>query len=126
MTKVEHTPGPWKATWNTQLGLWSIHHTQWCERGESSILTRPLTSLNEDLDKANAKLMAAAPELLEALIQTDSDLTDCLEHFESCYDADYQGEETGYVPNDEMRLGVQIEGSIKTAVVAIAKAMGET
>lgn len=40
-------------------------------------------------------------------------LEECLEYFEDCADADYQGEETGYVPNDEMRLAQRIKDTLK-------------
>lgn len=40
-------------------------------------------------------------------------LEECLEYFEGCADADYQGEETGYVPNEEMVLSEKIRQIIK-------------
>jgi hypothetical protein len=64
---TEHTMAPWKATWNNKLGRWSIHHMQWCERGDTSIIATVLTSLDAEADKANARVIAAAPDLYECL-----------------------------------------------------------
>jgi hypothetical protein len=40
-------------------------------------------------------------------------LAECLEYLEDFSDADWQGEETGYVPNEEMRLAEKIRQVIK-------------
>lgn len=67
MTKeIKHTAGPWKYTYNVSYGQYSICHTAWCERGETNKIAQILTSMNNQEDEANAQLMAAAPELLEA------------------------------------------------------------
>lgn len=61
MTK--HTPGPWKANWNKHyFQIDSERDGQIGDACASQFITG-----NTDKGKANAKLMAAAPELLEAL-----------------------------------------------------------
>lgn len=67
----EHTPGPWRAETNG-AGYWDIRTRQ---RGIASIIPFPGTP---SLDKANARLIAAAPDLLEALralLKDGEDLT---------------------------------------------------
>lgn len=83
-----------------------------------------MTEIENNLIARVRKAEADREMLFAALITAESDLTDCLEYFEDCYDADYQGEETGYVPNEEMRLGVQIVEGMKKTSAAIAKARG--
>ena len=40
-------------------------------------------------------------------------LEECREYFDSRADADYQGEESDYIPNEEMRLLVEIDEVLK-------------
>jgi len=54
----EHTKGPWEARWSERGQYWFIDHPQ--QEGSAT-----LTKL--DCDEADARLIAAAPELLEAL-----------------------------------------------------------
>jgi hypothetical protein len=54
----KHTPGPWDARWSERGQYWFIDHEQ---GGEGYTLTK----LN--CEEADARLIAAAPELLEAL-----------------------------------------------------------
>jgi hypothetical protein len=54
----EHTPGPWEARWSERGQYWFIDHEQ---GGEGYTLTK----LN--CEEADARLISAAPELLEAL-----------------------------------------------------------
>lgn len=54
-----HTPGPWKATHNDDVpGFWSVSSPS----GDVLYL-----SLQEEAVAANARLIAAAPDLLDAL-----------------------------------------------------------
>lgn len=39
---------------NKRLGIWSICHNDWCERGETSIVAQILTTEDEDKDEATA------------------------------------------------------------------------
>lgn len=57
---TEHTPTPWISTYNKRMGHWSVHHAQRCERGDTSILFVIHTSLDPELDEANAKFVRDA------------------------------------------------------------------
>lgn len=65
------TPGPWKATFHETLNtreLACIENVGY--DGEPSGLHLMVSYLQEkDVNRANAKLIAAAPELLEALVE---------------------------------------------------------
>jgi len=54
----EHTKGPWEARWSERGQYWFIDHPQ--QEGSAT-----LTKLN--CDEADARLISAAPDLLEAL-----------------------------------------------------------
>lgn len=58
---MSYTPGPWKWIKETEIDAWSL--------GPGVLLTDYTdgTPAGDDLDKANARLIAAAPELMEAL-----------------------------------------------------------
>lgn len=62
--KAKHTPGPWK-TYTTDQGLIDI-----TAAGNDGTLTLAYMTGEDNIEinvEANAKLMAAAPDLLEAL-----------------------------------------------------------
>jgi len=65
--KVSHTPGPWKIRYGSGIDMKIMsEHGKICEfRGYSHSVE--LMDENEEEERANAKLVAAAPELLEAL-----------------------------------------------------------
>ena len=56
MIKTKHTPGPWKMDKDERVGGWAILQKE----------TNP-NSICMVRDEVNAQLIAAAPELLEAL-----------------------------------------------------------
>jgi hypothetical protein len=68
MSKSKHTPGPWKAQ------LREGYVGQWEVEGQYEVIATGETALVADVasytecDDANARLIAAAPELLEALM----------------------------------------------------------
>jgi len=59
MKKTEHTPGPWRTVGN-KAGSWSVLSGNIC----LAVLARKDCL---EWNEANARLIAAAPELLEAL-----------------------------------------------------------
>lgn len=118
-----HTPGPWVAIQlNKRLelfartpifpdGLWAI-----CQEQEPELLPIAVLDHCDDHDAAtrqrtgeNARLIAAAPDLLEALIEAENALAD-------------------YIPTMEKRLGSVLNYGHKVlahARIAIAKAEGK-
>ncbi|BAR92353.1 hypothetical protein [Stutzerimonas frequens] len=98
MTK--HTPGPW-ATYRDQL---SVGETQ----GHSSICEVWERNGGEGFE--NARLIAAAPELLEALQWSTFWLEGCLKCEAYTWDADQRE---------------AAEEALKNSLAAIAKARGE-
>ena len=61
---MKHTKGPWKI--NIDTGEYGVYHLYSPDIGGDEVFER------EEIDEANARLIAAAPELLEALdILTD-------------------------------------------------------
>lgn len=56
----KHTPGPWKLSENRDYAIESVH-------GDFLIGHYEVTEDNESQDLANARLIAAAPDLLAAL-----------------------------------------------------------
>jgi hypothetical protein len=64
MGKSKHTPGPWKAQPREGIeGQWEVVSA--CKIGWLIAAAAP--DIDGDPDEANARLIAAAPELLEAL-----------------------------------------------------------
>ena len=64
----KHTPGPWKIYWGRDndsypLGIWAMRSDGFCNR---SVVTSFGCKAQAESD-ANARLISAAPELLEAL-----------------------------------------------------------
>lgn len=64
----KHTPGPWKAvkTTNTPWSIVVNHDGPLPNEHQGDLLTQ-ISGLRWESDEANAHLIAAAPELLEAL-----------------------------------------------------------
>lgn len=63
MEKTQHTPGPWKVNGNIDWGRFCIDD----EGGRPVATTEQRHGDHEFATNANARLIAAAPELLEAL-----------------------------------------------------------
>jgi hypothetical protein len=69
-----HTPGPWKAV--LQYGSWMVRQdpANWNGRGYQHIATFPADRKGThygDMFAANARLIAAAPDLYEALVDLE-------------------------------------------------------
>jgi len=63
---MKHTPGPWKYTYNKKFDRHVIRHSELVDRGDSNEIAGIYNSLDFKADEANANLIAAAPDLLEA------------------------------------------------------------
>ena len=65
---MEHTPGPWKAAESSTMGAAIVGNLE-----DERVIAEIVWNYEEvgwtDEDEANARLIAAAPELLEALRQ---------------------------------------------------------
>jgi hypothetical protein len=71
MTDVKHTPGPWEAIYSKRLGQWDIRYVRpYYTFREDREVALILTSLDDALDAANARLIAAAPDLLAASVRS--------------------------------------------------------
>jgi hypothetical protein len=109
MTPQKHTPGPWVANvvdcalalipdangnlyWEICPETFQYHALYLCVSGWMS--------------EANARLLAAAPQLLETLHEAE-------EYFDDRADADHDGER--HLPNKEMRLLSLIRDAIAKA-----------
>lgn len=62
---MSHTPGPWKTRGQHVLGIANVQ-VAWCGANMSCSRTES-HGITEDEAKANASLIAAAPDLLSAL-----------------------------------------------------------
>lgn len=98
----KHTPAPWVIAENSKTFIYALN-----EKGTNVFFANvqdPHTS-KEELE-ANARLMAAAPDLLEALIDCEKRLTNMVGMSDLCAN--------------------EIQRSINLARAAIAKARGES
>jgi hypothetical protein len=66
MSEIKHTPGPWNQ--KTRPSSWGMIDDGICGPDGEQVRVHGMTLSSSDEAKANANLIAAAPELLEALI----------------------------------------------------------
>lgn len=117
----KHTPGPWKAychdaldersLGDTGIRFWTINQTDGGEyRGGIANVhaAEHIGGIKLAERDANARLIAAAPELVVAL-------QECEEFFDDRADADL--DHTGYTPNPEMRLLQTVREALRKAGV---------
>lgn len=95
----KYTPGPWKCSQHLGHHVWSVHMDAGY-RGRGSTIVDGVAGIDIEQRLANARIIAAAPELLEALNELAN----------------------GYSGN---RWDVGIALRLKKARAAIAKATGE-
>ncbi|MFN3731329.1 hypothetical protein [Comamonas testosteroni] len=106
MSEAKHTPGPWEATGN--LVRSPMHQPEGLPRGVQIVECRDGYFLpHTEEAKANARLIAAAPELLEALQEFDDAMKEA---------GDWPG-----TTNELQRL----LGVVDKARAAIAKSKGQ-
>jgi len=107
---AQHTPAPWKANWNK-------HYFQIDSEKDGLIgdaCASQFIEGNTDEGKANALLMAAAPELLEALEEIEERIDEKM--------GEWSAVAFDYLP-ESMETLYEIRQSAR---VAIAKAKGES
>ncbi len=103
--KIQHTPGPWEIE-NMNFEEILIHSK------EMNIATAYVIDLSPEEGEANAKLIASAPELLQALIDTLQEFKDVVSEVE------------GFNIDDKEDKGSWAQ-AIKKAQSAINKATGK-
>ena len=64
-TMTEHTPGPW-AIW-TDPDRYDPYATVWCPRDDTVTAKCAFGRVPVDVERANARLIAAAPDMLDEL-----------------------------------------------------------
>lgn len=96
----KHTPAPWRVDWDGE-DLWNNHIV--CSEGRICFMAHSGPERQDEFD-ANARLIAAAPDMLAALYEA-------LEYFEAREDINYEG--TG--PNDAMSHAIEIRAAIAKA-----------
>lgn len=102
----KHTPGPWKV--DAMGNVWSAD-TKVCEMSEHPVIASGCyREKTDDEHRANARLIAAAPELLEAL-------RDCVKWYGNRTNDDFRND-------DSLRPIDQQPPEIQRAMRAIAKA----
>lgn len=80
MSETKHTPGPWIAVWREDLGKFRIGP----DNGDMPV-AGTVNQGDREHEEANARLIASAPELLEALKQMVAAMW---QHFEYNHDGD--------------------------------------
>lgn len=83
---AKHTPGPWLITGEDECTVYALHHNGDFKNGKPFFVNRFYTRVEDCRDqggtpdeaRANARLIAAAPDLLEALEVTVAIIEDYL------------------------------------------------
>jgi len=118
---MSHTPGPWRA------GIAGNHRVYGPDGTEHAGLIAQVFSTGlpntSGVARANANLIAAAPDLLAALEAAYDALTDLLAALEAAYDA--LSDMAKRAPELGITLGDDDLKAIAQARAAIAKAKGE-
>lgn len=104
MSKSQHTPGPWVTLQADPCAIYQKHDIIYPEHNVARVFTRS----TEGEEQANARLIAAAPDLLLA----------CLDIM------DYCDEFPTHVPN-WLERPVQVGGKLARLRKAVAKARGQ-
>lgn len=66
-TKIKHTPGPWKFDKNEGCKFIKGGKRGGMQQAQYTVIAHTVGLANEEKDEANAKLIAAAPDLLDKL-----------------------------------------------------------
>ncbi len=103
----KHTPGPWRAAPRIAGNGWGV----WCTENWYGVLDNTAPGIDAE---ANARLIAAAPELLLALQNTVNVLALAVEN--GCF---------GDALSDDEDTIAEVESVVDAARAAIRKATGE-
>lgn len=76
--KVKHSPGPWKAIRNSCYYDIKTAQDDYCQ-GIAGTHQNKYIGVDEDVEKANANLIAAAPDMYEALQRANQFITNGIE-----------------------------------------------
>lgn len=97
-----HTPGPWLVNRDRPTDVITAPYAKFAP----SVATVDIGPSDKEEIDANGRLIAAAPDLLEALEQ-------CEEYFDNRADADC--DQDGYIPNKEMQLLQVVRDALRKA-----------
>lgn len=114
MSQSKHTPGPWMAVLDIERKYFQI------ETGMHAICTN--SSCYEPFNEGNARLIASAPELLEALIGLISEYDEERQTIDASPNAGCIECTAGTVPNN-LNTGLC---HMHKAIAAISKAGGKS
>ena len=101
---AEHTKGPWKWDGGVRVDAGLVEDGKTTSNIVALVYSRFIGE-SGDL-KSNARLIAAAPDLLDAL-------SECEEYFDNRADADC--DQDGFIPNEEMNLLTLVRDAIRKA-----------
>ena len=94
METLKHTPGPWHTSREMLFDVWAENPRPDAPRAIYKIVTQ-VRGPDEEVGEANARLIAAAPELLGAL----RDLVQLIDHQHAIRpDARFLPDATGFMP----------------------------
>lgn len=120
-TKTAHTPGPWAIARDPAKLHWAfaqINGPQNLSGNDEPLVVAYVQNMVDSSDEANARLIAAAPELLEALRETSLALKAAVAHA-------FENEVTDTFLEKMRNFGVRDKIGVR-ADAAIAKAEGRT
>jgi hypothetical protein len=107
--RIEHTPGPWELIWED--GKYGVIGATTDKKLVAIVGNNPHDGRNE-IRKANAQLIAAAPELLDALTKAQQTIENAV--MAGCDDP------------ETMEYALEHHATLINIRAAIAKAKGET
>lgn len=119
-----HTPGPWKVV--MQYGVWNVREDplNWDGRGYQHVASLPTEKKGShygEMFSANARLIAAAPELLDAVALARAQIKEDRDALAQCHT-----DPSGYVDKLGAAALSEYDETLSLIDAAIAKATGAT